>query len=143
MASEKFLKRLMGKTEVEDALERLDMLTKEETLMAVTKNLEVTYHVDGNVTAVKGIVHDIDGNVKETKGIAESIDGNVKGTKDLVENIDDNVKVTKALAEDVGDNVKVTKHGTQHFCPPSYIFWPFSICPQNSDRATKTFVPPR
>ena len=129
MASEKFLKRLVGKTEVEDALERLDTLTKEETLMAVTKNLEVTHHVDDNVTAVKGIVHDIDGNVeaikgvirdvdgdvKETKGIAKGIDGNVKGTKDIVENIDDNVKVTKALAEDVGDNVKATKHGTRHF----------------------------
>ena len=101
MASEKFLKRLVGKTEVEDALERLDTLTKEETLMAVTKNLEVTHHVDGNVTAVKGIVHDID--------------GNVRGTKDIVENIDDNVKVTKALAEDVGDDVKATKHGTRHF----------------------------
>ena len=143
MASEKFLKRLVGKTEVEDALERLNTLTKEETLMAMTKNLEVTHHVDSNVTAVKeivldidgnveaikGVIRDVDGDVKETKGIAEGIDGNVKGTKDIVENIDDNVKVTKALAEDVGDNVKAiqgvacsvdhnvkaTKHGTRHF----------------------------
>jgi hypothetical protein len=41
----------MGRTDVEDALLRLDSLTKEESLMAVAKNLEVTYHVDGNVTS--------------------------------------------------------------------------------------------
>ena len=78
MVSEKFLKRLVGKTEVEDALERLDILTKEETLMAVTKNLEVTHHVDGNVTAVKGIVHNIDGNVEQLNRLLHP-DGTIVG----------------------------------------------------------------
>ena len=140
---EKFLKRLVGNAVVEDGLQRLDALTKEETLMAVTRNLEVAHHIDGNVMAVKGIVDNIDGNVKaskevirgidgnvkETKGAIRDVDGNVKETKALTENIDDNVKVTKALTEDVGDNVKMiqgvacsvddnvkaTKDGTQHF----------------------------
>ena len=96
----------MGKTDIEDALERLDTLTKEESLMAVTRNLKVTHHVDDNVMAVKGGVHDI-------KDVIHGVDGNIKDTKALTENIDDNVKVTKALTEDVGDNVKATKHGTQ------------------------------
>ena len=82
----------MGKTDIEDALERLDTLTKEESLMAVTRNLKVAYHVDGNVMAVKGDIHDI---------------------KDVVRDVDGNIKDTKALAEDVGDNVMATKHGTQ------------------------------
>ena len=121
MFSEKFLTRLMGRTEVEDAFERLDTLTKEETLMAVTRILGVTHHVDGDVTAVKGIVHNIDGNVEAikevildvnggvevTKDVISNVDGNVKGTKELAENIDDNVKATKALTEVVGNNVKV------------------------------------
>ena len=61
---EKILKKLMGRTEVEDALSRLDMLTKEESLMAVVRNLGVTHHIDG-------VVHDIDDNVK---GVARSVD---------------------------------------------------------------------
>jgi hypothetical protein len=67
MVSEKFLTRLMGRTEVEDTLERLDRLTKEETLMAVTRNLGVTHRVDDNVMAVKGVVHNIDVNVEQIK----------------------------------------------------------------------------
>lgn len=42
---EKFLKRLMGKTEAENAFQRLDMLTKEENLMTSARTLEATYHV--------------------------------------------------------------------------------------------------
>jgi hypothetical protein len=154
---EKFLKRLMGGSVVEDGLQRLDTLTKEETLMAVTRNLEVTHHIDGNVMAVKGIVHNIDGNVEASKEVIRDIDGNVKETKALTQNVDDNVKATKALTEDVGDsvkviqgvacivdhNVKLTKDGTQRFCPSLCTFRPFSSTfPRNSDCPTKTFVPP-
>ncbi|KAH9967018.1 hypothetical protein BJV74DRAFT_968858 [Russula compacta] len=64
----KFLKRLVGKTEVEDALSRLDTLTKEESLMTVARTLEITHGVDS-------VVRDVDGNVKE-------IDHNVRTTKD-------------------------------------------------------------
>ena len=141
MASEKFLKRLVGRTEVEDTLERLDTLTKEETLMAVTKNLEVSHHIDGNVKAVKGTVHNIDGNVEAikeaicdvsgsievTKGLSHdvgvgvnaikdvisNVDGNVKDTKEITESIDGNVKGTKELVENIDDNVKATKALTE------------------------------
>jgi hypothetical protein len=51
--SEKFLKRLIGKTDVEDALLRLDLLTKEESLMAVAKILEVADRVEGDVKEIK------------------------------------------------------------------------------------------
>ena len=47
--SEKLLKKLMGRRDVEDALFRLDLLTKEESLMAVAKNLEVVHHIHQNV----------------------------------------------------------------------------------------------
>ena len=42
--SEKILKKLVGRTDVEDALSWLDMLTKEENLMMVARNPEVTHH---------------------------------------------------------------------------------------------------
>ena len=54
--SEKILKKLMGKKDIEDALSRLDMLTKEENLMAMIRNLEVTHHIDGAVRDVYGHV---------------------------------------------------------------------------------------
>ena len=57
------MKRLMGKTDVEDALERLDMLTKEENLMTVARTFkathevnEVTQHVDTKVTVIEEVV---------------------------------------------------------------------------------------
>jgi hypothetical protein len=37
--TEKILKRLVGRTEVEDAVLRLDMLTKEENLVVAASNL--------------------------------------------------------------------------------------------------------
>jgi hypothetical protein len=49
----------MGRTEVEDALERLDMLTKEETGMTIARNLAVTHVVDGNVRVVEEVTRAI------------------------------------------------------------------------------------
>jgi hypothetical protein len=65
---EKILKKLVGRTDVEDALSRLDMLTKEESLTVMVKNLEVTQHIDG-------IIHDIDINVK---GVARGVDNGMQ-----------------------------------------------------------------
>lgn len=48
-SSEKFLKKLMGKTGVEDALKRLDALTREENLLTATRILVVAHHVNDNV----------------------------------------------------------------------------------------------
>jgi hypothetical protein len=41
----KFLKKLVGRKGVEDALSRLDMLTKEESFMMLVWNLEVTHEL--------------------------------------------------------------------------------------------------
>jgi hypothetical protein len=57
---ETFLKTLVGRREVEDALLRLDSLTKEESLLVVARNLEATNSVDR-------IVRGVDSNVKATK----------------------------------------------------------------------------
>jgi hypothetical protein len=92
------MKKLVGRKDVEDALLRLDMLTKEESLMMLARNLEVTHHVDG-------VVHDVDGNVKATMALTEGIDDNLKVTKVLVE---DNAKGIEGVARSL-DN------GTQHF----------------------------
>jgi hypothetical protein len=114
--SEKILKKLMGRKDIEDALSRLDMLTKEENLMAMMRNLEVTHHidaaicdVDGNVKATKVLTEDINDNVKATKLLTEDIDGNVKASMVLTGDINDNVNATKAHIHDVDSNIKETK----------------------------------
>ena len=50
--SEKYGKRLIKKTEMEDALKRLDMLAQEEARMAIVENLRATHAVDERVADV-------------------------------------------------------------------------------------------
>ena len=117
--SEKIMKKLLGRKEVEDALSQLDMLTKEESLMVIVRNLEVTQHVDGNVTTTKFLAENIDGNVKATKVLTEDIGDNVNAAKVLAEDIDGNVKATKLLVEDNAKGIEGVAHrvdnGTKHY----------------------------
>jgi hypothetical protein len=82
LETEKFLKRLVGRTDVEVALHRLDILTKEEALMTATRCLEVTHHVDGNVAMIKELTHDVRDNVRVVEDVTRRVDANVKSTKD-------------------------------------------------------------
>ena len=70
LSSEKYLKRLAGRTDMDDALKRLDKLTHEEAWMAVAQNLKVTH-------AVGQVVEDIDARVA-------NIDEAVQGVNDTV-----------------------------------------------------------
>ena len=124
--SEKILKKLIGKTDVEDALSRLDALTKEETLMVVVRNLEVTHHVDGNVEATKVVAEDIDNNVKVTKLLVEDIEHNVKGIEGQVEGV-----------------ARSVDNGTPRFWSVfTHMFTFFPIVFQHSRTRSQTFVTP-
>ena len=61
--SEKFLKRLAGRTDLEDGLKKLDKLTHEEARMATAQNLKATHIVDDRVKAVGGEVREVNNNV--------------------------------------------------------------------------------
>jgi dGTP triphosphohydrolase len=50
--SEKFLKKLVGRTDLEDALKRLDRLTQEETRMAAAQVLKVANTIDDRMKDV-------------------------------------------------------------------------------------------
>jgi hypothetical protein len=76
------VKRLLGKADVEEALSRLDMLTKEECLMVVARNLEVAHHVDANVTTTRELTQGIDNSVKVITWVARGMDNNVRAAKD-------------------------------------------------------------
>ena len=49
---EKYVKKLLGKNEIEDSLKRLDTLTQEEARMAIAEIMRVTHNVDNNVKVV-------------------------------------------------------------------------------------------
>ena len=51
-ALEKFVRRLLGRNDIEDALKRLDTLTMEEARMAITETLNVTHSVDDKVAVL-------------------------------------------------------------------------------------------
>jgi hypothetical protein len=74
---EKYAKRLIGRTDVEDAMKRLDKLTHEEARMAIAENLKATHAVGETVRGVADNVVAIDNRVA-------SIDDRVKIVDDRV-----------------------------------------------------------
>jgi hypothetical protein len=68
--SEKYLKRLAGKTDIEDALKRLDQLTHEEARLATAQVLKVTRGVDERS---KGIDDKVSGVDERLKGVYDNV----------------------------------------------------------------------
>ena len=74
--SEKYWKRLIGKTELEDALKELDKLTQEEARMAIAENLRATHAVDERVRGVTERVLSVDDRVADVNDkVTEVIHG--------------------------------------------------------------------
>ncbi|KAH8977529.1 hypothetical protein EDB92DRAFT_2119889 [Lactarius akahatsu] len=69
--TKKYFRKLIGRTDIEDALKGLNKLTQEEARMAIAQVLKVTHHVDDGVKNVGDIVgligtkmNDVDDKVK-------------------------------------------------------------------------------
>jgi hypothetical protein len=141
--TEKVLRRLRGKTVVEDALAQLDTLTKEENLMTAAMTLEVAHHVDDNVTVTKEVVHKVDGNVLATKELAHEIHENTTVAKELTHDVHKDVSTIKEDTRSIGHNVKVIKHSAEHILNHNFHSRtdPFLSYP-NSDWCTAAFVIP-
>lgn len=52
LSLEKFVRKLLGRNDIEDALKRLDTLTMEEARMAVAETLNITHKVDDKVAVL-------------------------------------------------------------------------------------------
>ena len=61
---EKYLKKLLGKTDIEDALKRLDKLTQEEVRMATAQVLKFSQRIDDTVKCVDDKVKDVGDTVR-------------------------------------------------------------------------------
>jgi hypothetical protein len=74
LCTERFLKKLVGRKDIEDALVRLDKLTQDEARMATAQILKLTHVVDNKVTGVRN----------KLKEMEDKIDVVIKGVPDLL-----------------------------------------------------------
>ena len=96
------MKKLLGKSDIEDGLKRLDKLTNEEVRMVTAQVLRGTQNVDDRVRVVENRVLDVDDRVA-------GVDDRVAHVDETLAGIDDNVKA-------VDDKVTMVIDGAQ---PPS------------------------
>ena len=101
----------MGKAEVEGALQRLDVLTQEESLMAVARTFETTHHVDNKVTVIEEVLQQVDGNITLTQELTHHVNDNVMEVQELTCDVHADVEAIKEGTRTIDDNVKVTKGG--------------------------------
>ena len=66
-SSEKYLKKLVGRTDLEDALKRLDKLTQEEARMATAQVLQATHNVDDRVREARVVIQQAADDVDQVK----------------------------------------------------------------------------
>jgi len=83
----KYAKKLIGRTDIEDALGRLDRLVQDEGLMAGAQGLKATHEVDDKVKTVEGKVQSVDNKV-------QSVDDRVRDVDDKIDLIIDGVQLT-------------------------------------------------
>ena len=87
--SEKFLKRVIGRTDLEDGIKTLDKLTNEEVAMASAQLLKVAHVIDKNVTEVNEGVRRVDENVVVVKSEVQLVNDNIKAVDDKVQTMAD------------------------------------------------------
>jgi len=95
---------MVGRRDIEDALERLDRLTQEEARMATAEVLRLTQKVDGKV---EGVGEQVEGVNKGVQGI----DGKVQGVDERVQGVDERVQGVDHKVQDVDDRVKLIVDG--------------------------------
>ena len=81
----------MGRTDIEDALQRLDKLTQEEARMATAEGLKATHGIDNKVEdvgdKVKGVDRKIQRVDKKIQGVDNKIHDVHVGVKDVGDQI--------------------------------------------------------
>jgi len=59
------VKKLVGRTDIEDALGRLDRLTQDEVGMAAAQGLKATHEVDNRAQAIDDKVQGVDDKMRD------------------------------------------------------------------------------
>ena len=83
------MKKLAGRKDIEEALQRLEKVTVEETRMAAAEALSAIHGVGDKVG---GEAHGIHGAVKAVEDRVRGVEGMIQGVGDLLQGVDDRVK---------------------------------------------------
>lgn len=103
MFSEKRLNKLRGRSNIEDALEKLNKLTQGEARMATAQALRVTHTFDDRVRRITDKVIGVDDTVASVGDRVASVDDNLRGVMDdTVAGFDDTVASVDDRAEGRG-----------------------------------------
>ncbi|KAH9055861.1 hypothetical protein EDB83DRAFT_2189581, partial [Lactarius deliciosus] len=102
----RYLKELIGRKDVEDALLRLDKLTQEEARMAAAEALTITRSVDDKVKAVGERLEGVDKRV-------QSVEMKVDGIDDKVQSVDSKVQGVDSKVQDIDRNVQGVDRNVQ------------------------------
>jgi hypothetical protein len=90
--SEKYLKKLIGKNNIEDALKKLDRLTQEEARMASAQVFEVTNMTNSGVREIADNVLVVDNRVACVDDRVKDVDDRVKAVDNKLVAVTDGVQ---------------------------------------------------
>ncbi|KAH9069587.1 hypothetical protein EDB83DRAFT_2582810 [Lactarius deliciosus] len=100
--AKKFIKKVAGRTDLEDGMKKLDKLTSEEVAMASVQNLKITHTVDNKVTAVGDGVKGVDEKV-------QVVGANVEAIGDMAQTIAEDATEVKSILRQTADDVDNVK----------------------------------
>ncbi|KAF8263258.1 hypothetical protein EI94DRAFT_607040 [Lactarius quietus] len=89
--AKKFMKRIAGKTDLEDGLKKLDTLTSDEVAMAIAQLTKIAHNIDNKV----------DDGFRDVNENVQDMNDNVKAVGDVVQTIADDGQEAKAIATNV------------------------------------------
>ncbi|KAH9055815.1 hypothetical protein EDB83DRAFT_1088956 [Lactarius deliciosus] len=104
--AKKFLKKLVGRRDIEDALQKLDRLTQDEARMATAEVLRVTHGVDDKVKGVGFQVEGVNKGVQDVDGKVEGVDVRVQGVDERVQGVDERVQGVDERVQGVDERVQ-------------------------------------
>ncbi|KAI9438088.1 hypothetical protein H4582DRAFT_1852824 [Lactarius indigo] len=105
-SAKRFLKKLTGRTDLEDAVKKLDRLTQEEARIALAEVRKITHIVHDDVKVVDGKVEGLDDKVDDMSNRVEKMGDKMDDIGDKVDDMGDKVEDIGDTLDDVGSKVE-------------------------------------
>jgi methyl-accepting chemotaxis protein len=112
------LKKLIGNTDIEDSLEKLDRLTQEEARMASAEQLRIAHSIEGKVIGVDERVQGVGDDMKNMGKTVEDVNDKVQDVDDKVQGVDEGVKDVGDRVQGVGRKLDDTNRSSSHIAHP-------------------------
>ena len=112
---EKFLKKLAGTNDLEEALTKLDRLTHEEARMALAEVLRVTHSIRDGVKVVDGKVESVEDKVEDMDNKVKDMGDEVEGLSNKVQCVDDKIQVVIDGRQSVSVQSPIHSHSIAYF----------------------------